>query len=171
MVIAKAAKKNPMELAELLAKKLSAGGHVFIEKAEAAAPGFVNLRLADDELAASAARALVQPRAWGTSSAGKGKTTRLDYFQLNIAKRPHVGHLRSAVIGDALKRMFLASGWHTVADTHVGDWGTQFGISLKAYKEARANKEHKDIENIEHGGDPFDALEELYRKENALIEV
>ena len=70
MVIAKAAKKNPMELAELLAKKLSAGGHVFIEKAEAAAPGFVNLRLADDELAASAARALVQPREWGTSSAG-----------------------------------------------------------------------------------------------------
>ena len=166
MIIAKVAKRNPMEFAEMLAKKLSAGGGAFIEKAEVAAPGFINITLSPDALREAAVGALAKPDAWGTSDAGRGKTVRLDYFQLNIAKRPHVGHLRSAVIGDALKRMLQASGWRAVADTHVGDWGTQFGILLKAYKENREN-----IENIERVGDPFDALEELYQKEVALMEM
>src|SRR3989338_4590863 len=100
MIIAKVAKRNPMEFAEMLAKKLSAGGGAFIEKAEVAAHGFINITLSPDALREAAAGALAKPDAWGTSDAGGGKTARLYYFQLNIAKRPHVGHLRSAVIGD-----------------------------------------------------------------------
>jgi arginyl-tRNA synthetase len=87
----------------------------------------------------------------------------LDYFQLNIAKRPHVGHLRSAVIGDALKRLLLASGYRAVSDTHVGDWGTQFGILLLAFREAG-------IDRVVIEGDPFDLLEDLYQKESQRIE-
>lgn len=165
MVLAKAVRKSPMEIAEALAGKLSAASAAFIGRAAVAPPGFVNVTLAPDAIREAAANALARSDSWGRSNAGGGKTVRLDYFQLNIAKRPHVGNLRSAVIGDALKRMFLASGWKAVADTHVGDWGTQFGILLKAYKEHR-----EDREDIEGAGDPFDALEVLYQKEVALIE-
>jgi len=165
MVLANAAKRNPMEVADILVKKLIAGSGVLIGKAEAAAPGFMNMALSPDALREAAGSVLAKPNLWGRSDAGADKTVRLDYFQLNIAKRPHVGHLRSAVIGDALKRMLLASGWRAVADTHVGDWGTQFGILLKAYKENR-----EDRENIGRAEDPFDALEKLYIDENARID-
>jgi arginyl-tRNA synthetase len=68
------------------------------------------------------------------SEIGKGKTIVLDYSSPNIAKPFHVGHLRSTVIGNALKNIFNALGYETVSINHLGDWGTQFGKLIVAYK-------------------------------------
>lgn len=151
--------------ARAIAERLRADGQDLIAAAEVAGPGFINIRLADRALIAELARALDAHDRWGWSDAGQGTTVRVEYFQLNIAKRPHVGHLRSAVIGDAIKRMLLSQGYRAVSDTHVGDWGTQFGILLLAYQEYGGR------ERVAAGGDPFDALEELYVEENARIEA
>jgi arginyl-tRNA synthetase len=68
------------------------------------------------------------------SELGKGKTVVLDYSSPNIAKPFHVGHLRSTVIGNALRNIFDALGYETVSVNHLGDWGTQFGKLIVAYK-------------------------------------
>ncbi|MBI2637618.1 MAG: arginine--tRNA ligase [Candidatus Sungbacteria bacterium] len=129
-------------------------------------PGFINFCLNEGILVSEIQKKLKQKKAFGKTSVGKGKTVLIEYFQLNIAKRPHVGHLRSAVIGDALKRMLLLSGYKAVSDTHVGDWGTQFGILLLGFKEAGMSVKDKKVL-----ADPFGVLEELYKKENEKIEA
>ena len=162
LVLARELKKNPMEVAEELVKKLS-DSETF-SRIEIARPGFLNFFIADPLLLSKLGNVIKNPDALGTSAIGSGKTVIVEYFQLNIAKRPHIGHIRSAIIGDALKRMLLASGYHAVSDTHVGDWGTQFGILLLGYKEAGADLHTKEITK-----DPFGELEEIYLAENARI--
>lgn len=130
MLVAKVLKKNPMEIAANLAKELAAVQE--FEKAEATNPGFINVVLKDDFLMSHLNEVVSAPHEMGDY--GKGKTVVVEYFQLNIAKSPHVGHLRSAVIGDSIKRMLLSQGYHAISDTHVGDWGTQFGFLLLKYK-------------------------------------
>ena len=155
-------KKNPMEIVEFLAKKLESKKW----RAEAARPGFINFYFKDNFLIPEIRKKINNKKAFGKVNKGRGKTVMVDYFQLNIAKRPHIGHLRSAVIGDALKRMFLLFGYKAVSDTHVGDWGTQFGILLLGFKEEKMNIRDKKIL-----ADPFNVLEELYKKENEKIEA
>src|SRR5262249_47711363 len=65
------------------------------------------------------------------------KTIVIDYSSPNVAKPLHVGHLRSTIIGDALKRLFQFLGHTVIGDNHLGDWGTQFGILLYGYKNFR----------------------------------
>jgi arginyl-tRNA synthetase len=162
LVLARELKKNPMEVAQELAKKLS---HPDIfSRVEVAKPGFLNFFINDVVFFRELDRVVKNPDVYGTSSTGEGKTVMIDYFQLNIAKRPHIGHIRSAIIGDALKRMFLSQGYAAVSDTHVGDWGTQFGILLLGYKEAGADLHTKEIV-----ADPFGELEEMYLAENGRI--
>ena len=156
LVLAKSAGMNPRDTASAIAERLS-NDRDLIAKVEVAGPGFINIWLPDAVLQKALGEVLTAPDAWGTSDIGKGKTVRVEYFQLNIAKRPHVGHLRSAVIGDAIKRMLLAQGYNAVSDTHVGDWGTQFGILLKGYKEFIAHGE-----SIPPDADPFEFLERIY---------
>lgn len=163
MTLAKAIKKPPMEIATEIKNQISNIKDDVFEKIEAAEPGFINFWTKDDFLLKALGGVLKNPDGWGNSDVGKGKTAIVEYFQLNIAKRPHVGHLRSAVIGDAIKRMLFAFGYKAISDTHVGDWGTQFGILLLAYKENKADKEDID-------GDPFDVFEKLYIEENGKIE-
>ena len=71
---------------------------------------------------------------FGKSEIGKGKNIVLDYSSTNIAKPFHIGHIRSTVIGDSLKRIFNFLGYKTVAVNHLGDYGTQFGMLVYAYK-------------------------------------
>lgn len=163
MLIARALKKNPMEVAERIKNAIAVDE--LIEKIEVASPGFINFFVSQRALQGALADILAYPDAWGRSDTGKGKTVMVEYFQLNIAKRPHIGHIRSAIIGDALKRMLKSHGYNAVSDTHIGDWGTQFGILLLGYKEAGADLHQQEI--IE---DPFGALEEIYLAENARIE-
>lgn len=164
--IAKVLKKPPMEVARDLAAQLATDSQQLIKKVEIAPPGFVNFWISDKFLLEKLADVLAKPDRWGKCGAGGDRTVIVEYFQLNIAKRPHIGHLRSAVIGDAVKRMLLSQGYRAVSDTHVGDWGTQFGILLLAYKEIYGKKEKSTNELV----DPFDTFEKLYIEENERIE-
>jgi len=162
LMLAKPMGRPPMEIAQELVKTLADDRW----EVSVATPGFLNFTFKDKVLVSALKDVLEAGEVWGTSNVGEGKTVMVEYFQLNIAKRPHIGHLRSAVIGDALKRIFLSQGYHAVSDTHVGDWGTQFGILLLGYKEFQLAHAKKEI--IE---DPFTFLEDIYTKENIKIEA
>ncbi len=71
---------------------------------------------------------------YGSSDMGNGKTICLDYSSINIAKRFHIGHLSTTMIGHSLRRIYDFLGYKTVGINHLGDWGTQFGKMICAYK-------------------------------------
>lgn len=144
LVLAKQLKKNPMDLAKELAAKLTDERWSI----EVAPPGFVNFKLADGFLLKEGSQALEHLDEWGKNNSGEGKTVIVEYFQLNIAKQPHIGHLRSAVIGDSLKRLLSAWGYKAISDTHVGDWGTQFGILLYEYKKLSSKEQQLAISDL-----------------------
>jgi arginyl-tRNA synthetase len=153
---------KPVDLGTEFIKKLPADSFF---TAEVAGPGFLNFRIKDGAIVKFLQEEILDNPDWGRTDIGGGKLVRLEYFQPNVAKTLHVGHLRSAIIGDALKRMFVATGHRVYSDNHLGDWGTQFGILLYGFKEL--NKEAK--EKIESGG--LEALTELYVAESAKIEA
>ena len=118
LAAAKLAKSNPRAIAEKIAARLKTDPR--FSKVEIAGPGFINLDLTDATLDALVAA----PDAAATAN---GKTALIDFGGPNVAKPMHVGHLRSAVIGDCLQRLFRANGWQVVSDIHLGDWGLQMG--------------------------------------------
>jgi arginyl-tRNA synthetase len=124
LAAAKQAKANPREIAQKIAARLKA--HPIFAKVEIAGPGFINLDVTDEALAARAV-AVADDETLGAPQTGKGKTLVIDFGGPNIAKPMHVGHLRSAIIGDSLQRLFRANGWHVTSDVHLGDWGLQMG--------------------------------------------
>jgi arginyl-tRNA synthetase len=163
MVLAKQLKKNPKELSESIIveiKKLDASG-MFSEIS--ALGGFINFTLSQTYLLTNLQTILEQGDLYGCSISGQGKTIIVEYFQNNVAKPAHVGHLRSAVIGDCLLRVFKSQGYKTISDTHIGDWGVQFGILIYAYK-TMGNKAV--IEK-----DPINELNKLYVEMSAKIEA
>ncbi|MBQ8759000.1 MAG: arginine--tRNA ligase, partial [Clostridia bacterium] len=93
---------------------------------------------------------------YGSNKDGEGKTIVIDYSSPNIAKPFHIGHLRSTVIGQSIKNLHKFSGYECVGVNHLGDWGTQFGKLIVAYKKWGSK------ERIENGG--IDALTEIYVK-------
>ncbi len=163
MAVAKVAKARPAEIAGALASKLR--DKKLFSSIKIVPPGFVNFQISDGSIREAFTSTLANPDEWGKSDVGKGKTAIVEYFQLNIAKRPHIGHLRSAVIGDAIKRLLQSRGYRTISDTHVGDWGTQFGILLLGCKDFFAEVGAKGAVS----GRPFDFYEDIYAKENTRI--
>lgn len=133
--------------------------------AEVAGPGFLNFKIKDSAILEFLKEEVLDNPDWGRTDMGANKVVRLEYFQPNVAKTLHVGHLRSAIIGDSLKRMLTATGHRVYSDNHLGDWGTQFGILLYGFKQLNAEEKNK----IENGG--LEALTELYVSENGKIEV
>ena len=132
---------NPREVAQ---KALDAGGSPdFIDKAEIAGPGFINLTVSADWLDAQLASLAAAP-ALGIPQMGAGRRVVIDYSSPNAAKQMHIGHIRSTVIGNAIDRIFRALGYEVVADNHLGDWGTQFGILIKGYRECLTDAERAD---------------------------
>lgn len=153
LVQGKEAKANPRDLAVKLAEALDLDG--VAEKPEIAGPGFLNFRLTPAYLARQ-----VEER-WANARLGVPRTTKpeslvVDYSSPNIAKEMHVGHLRSTILGDALARIYSFLGHQVIADNHIGDWGTGFGMILLGYKR------EGDPEKLRH--DPFGHLEGIYRK-------
>lgn len=130
---ARALKQNPRALAERLAPLLR---HPGIRKVEVAGPGFINLYLDDAWLAATVVTQVNTPTV-GIAQEGAGRTAIIDYSSPNVAKRMHIGHMRSTHIGHALDRMHRAAGWRVIADNHIGDWGTPFGKLLVAWRRWR----------------------------------
>ena len=116
----------------------------FVEKAEIAGPGFVNITvsgawLSERLCAMSRGETPALPRT------GEGRTVVIDYSSPNAAKQMHIGHIRSTVIGNALDRIFRALGYRVVADNHLGDWGTQFGILITGYRGFLSREERENL--------------------------
>ncbi len=124
MGAAKAAGKNPREIASEIAARLNA--HDAVVSTEVAGPGFINIRVSDAALAARA-EGVRQNEMAGAEKAPNPERIVLDFGGPNVAKPMHVGHLRSAVIGDTLQRLFKFLGDEVISDTHLGDWGLQMG--------------------------------------------
>lgn len=129
MGAAKKAKQNPRELAQRVADALA--GSTVIAQAQVAGPGFINLRLSASFLAQQL-QDMLSCDDLGIRPASQPQTVVIDYSSPNLAKEMHVGHLRSSIIGDSLARVWSYLGHTVVAQNHVGDWGTQFGM-LVAY--------------------------------------
>ena len=138
---AKAFGTNPRQAAQ---KVVDCMDTACFEKVEIAGPGFLNLTVSPDWLAAQLAALAAQPKC-GIPQTGAGKRVVIDYSSPNAAKQMHIGHIRSTVIGNAIDRIFRALGYDVVADNHLGDWGTQFGILIKGYRELLTPEERDNL--------------------------
>ncbi|MEY2878185.1 MAG: hypothetical protein RLZZ15_565, partial [Verrucomicrobiota bacterium] len=131
---AKARKLNPRAVAEQLLAAVPASLHDNYALS-IAGPGFINFTLKPAALHAwLRAHASVEHLRAGAAAAHAGQTWVVDYSSPNTAKQMHVGHLRSAVIGEAICRLLAFTGARVVRDNHLGDWGTQFGKLIYAFK-------------------------------------
>jgi arginyl-tRNA synthetase len=157
MALAKRAGRKPRDVAvEIIARLRDEPGFsdLFEPPGDPVGPGFINVRVRDDTLAAAVAAAVRDPRL-GVPPVAEPETIVLDYSSPNVAKPMHVGHIRSTVIGDALAKVLKFRGHHTITDNHLGDWGTQFGMILWGWKHCR------DDESF--AADPTAELGRLYR--------
>src|SRR5258708_4381875 len=150
LILAKEAKMKPVELATQLIAKMNVSD---FEKVEVAGPGFINFRLKPEEL--------VSKIIDSSEQITKPEKILVEYFQPNVAKPLHLGHLETAVIGDTIYRQLKYLGHQVESDTHMGDWGTQFGQLLLAYKKYGN-------EGIVES-DPINELNKLYVKINEEI--
>lgn len=142
MGIAKRAGKNPRALAEEVIKALPLPE--ILEKAEVAGPGFINLTLSKSAVAAGVC-ALAEDDKLGIAQSGAGERVVIDYSSPNVAKPMHIGHIRSTVIGNAIDRILRALGYQVIADNHLGDWGTQFGILIMGYRHFLTDDERANL--------------------------
>ncbi len=127
MAAAKAAKSNPRAVAEKIVAALQTDKT--FSKVEIAGPGFINLTVTDEYLQRHVSAIAGDERS-GVAPLFGGETVMLDYGGPNVAKPMHVGHLRSSIIGDSLRRILQFSGYKTTGDIHMGDWGTQMGMMI-----------------------------------------
>ena len=126
MAAAKKLKTNPRALAAQVVEELDIED--MAASVDIAGPGFINIQLKGEWLAAQLGNVLADPRL-GVPKDAPQKVV-LDYSHPNLAKEMHIGHLRSTVIGDAIARVLEFSGHEVVRHNHVGDWGTQFGMLI-----------------------------------------
>lgn len=130
MAASKQARKNPRDVATAIVEDLQKNG--IFSKLDIAGPGFINLNITDDFLQDFLGKVAVDDRL-GVPSLGYEYTAVLDYGGPNVAKAMHVGHLRSAIIGESVRRILNFAGYKTLGDIHVGDWGTNIGMLIDNY--------------------------------------
>ncbi len=131
--MAKKMRKNPMQIATELVEKLNEQkDELGIEKVESVG-AYCNIHLKRDLFVEKCFESLQKDK-YGVSQIGAGKTVCMDYSSPNIAKNFHVGHLRTTVIGNSLYKIYQKLGYDVVRINHLGDWGTQFGKLIVAYK-------------------------------------
>ncbi len=130
--LSKVLRKSPVQIAEELAAAVEENEH--IERIECVG-GYLNIFLNRNHFIEKTLSYILETgKDYGSSDIGKGKTIVIDYSSPNIAKPFHVGHLRSTSIGNSLYRIFEFSGYRCVGINYLGDWGTQFGKLIAAYK-------------------------------------
>jgi arginyl-tRNA synthetase len=169
LAFAKKEKQNPRALAQQVVDRLAPAIREAFEIG-LAGPGFINFRLKPAALLAwLQAYDSEEHLRTGAASARHGQTWVVDYSSPNTAKQMHVGHLRSAVIGEAICRLLAFSGARVIRDNHLGDWGTQFGKLIWAYKQAR----DRDAAALEAAiaREPIETFEQLYKDGNAAAEA
>ena len=153
MGLARTLQQNPRSIAE---RALAAAApHALVAEASIAGAGFINISIATEQLARQLEAMAVDERL-GVPAAGAGKTVVIDYSSPNVAKPMHIGHIRSTVIGNALDRLYRCLGYRVVADNHLGDWGTQFGLLIMGYRH------FLDAGQLE--ANPVEELERIYVK-------
>jgi arginyl-tRNA synthetase len=158
MVLAKQQKMNPRALAQQIIDELDLTG---LATADIAGPGFINFRILPEAYAARAA-GLIRDERLGVPAAGTGKTVVVDFSAPNVAKPMHVGHIRSTIIGDSLARIARFLGFKVIADNHIGDWGTQFGMIIYGWNHF--------LDEQALAADPIPELVRVYRKVNATTQ-
>lgn len=131
--LGKIKKENPLKIAGGLAKKISDSSAGIFKKVEAVPPGFLNFLVSDNIIRQELEEILKLKEKYGTGEK-KSKTIIVEYSSPNIAKPMTVGHLRSTIIGQAIANLLKFQGYKVVKMNHPGDWGTQFGALLCAYK-------------------------------------
>ena len=143
--LAKVLRKAPPMIAADIAKEI--GGNALFEKVEPV-NAYVNMFIDKQEFARLTLSAVCeQGAAYGNTEGGKGKTAIVEYSSPNIAKPFHIGHIRSTVIGASIAKLYEATGWDVVRLNHLGDYGTQFGKMIVAYRRW-GNKEDVEREPI-----------------------
>jgi arginyl-tRNA synthetase len=158
MPLGKRLGRPPRDLATEIVARLQVSD--WCEAPQVEGPGFINLRLKTEWLAAAATKALADDRL-GVDRVAQPRTFVLDYSSPNVAKPMHVGHIRSTVIGDSLKRTLTFLGHRVIADNHIGDWGTQFGMIIYGYKHF--------LDDAAYRTHPVEELGRLYRLVNQLV--
>ena len=131
LAAAKQYKCAPIMIAKAVAEKLDAADYDMVE---AVMPGFINLKLSGKFLTDYLEEMRTSPD-FGVEKPGEGKTCVVDYGGANVAKPLHIGHLRPAIIGEALKRLHKFMGYNTIGDVHLGDWGLQMGLIIAELQE------------------------------------
>jgi arginyl-tRNA synthetase len=157
LILFKSAKLNPQELAQKIIENISVD---YFDKVELAGPGFINFFVKKDFLIAETQ---VLADQGPVKYSKKNQKILVEYFQPNIAKPMHIGLLRNSIIGDALARILTYVGYDVESDTHMGDWGTQFGLLLLAYKK------YGNFEEVSK--DPINKLNELYVRINKDVDA
>ncbi|MFT7517970.1 MAG: arginyl-tRNA synthetase [Kiritimatiellia bacterium] len=176
--LGKALRTNPRAVAEAVMAALPPND--IVESANVAGPGFINFRLHNAFLGDDVRDRPSAP-SFGADLVVAGRTMVIDFSSPNIAKRMHVGHLRSTIIGDAINRLYRYLGWTVVSDNHIGDWGTPFGKLIVAWARWRDDDAYAD-DNVgelqrlyqlfgERSRDDDGALIELARAETAKLQA
>ena len=130
--LAKTLKKSPQAIAEEIKEKIKIDNNV-VEKIEVLG-GYINFYINKKLLAKEVLEEIANKEEYGKSEIGKGKNIVIDYSSPNIAKPFHIGHLRTTLIGNSLYRIYKYLGYKTIGVNHLGDYGTQFGKMIEAYK-------------------------------------
>ncbi|MHC3473222.1 arginine--tRNA ligase [Streptomyces sp. 7R007] len=167
LALAKKAKANPRELATRVVAGITTGE--LIEDVEVSGPGFLNITIGDRAIVENlAARYADDTGRLGVPYADSPGTTVIDYAQPNVAKEMHVGHLRSAVIGDAVVRLLEFTGESVIRRHHIGDWGTQFGMLIQYLDEHPHELDHEAGEVS--GEEAMSNLDRLYKAARKLFD-
>ncbi|RMB82160.1 arginine--tRNA ligase [Streptomyces shenzhenensis] len=163
LALAKKAKANPRELATEVVSQVVTGD--VIEDIEVSGPGFLNIAVGDGAITRNLAeRYADETDRLGVPYAPAPGTTVIDYAQPNVAKEMHVGHLRSAVIGDAVVQILEFTGENVVRRHHIGDWGTQFGMLIQYLDEHPHELDHKaGADAAVSGEEAMSNLDRLYK--------
>ncbi len=134
MAAVKEYKKAPIMIAEDVANKLREDANSMFSSIEAVKPGFLNFKLKEDFLASYVSEMQKDEGRFGCDKTANPKTIMIDYGGPNVAKPLHVGHLRSAIIGESIKRIGKYMGHNVIGDVHLGDWGLQMGLIITELK-------------------------------------
>ena len=134
MAAAKQYHKAPFMIADAVAEQLQ--DNAMFSMVDSVKPGFLNLKL-DETYLAEYLQEMQEDERYGCEKVAEPKTIIVDYGGANVAKPLHVGHLRSAVIGESVKRMSRYIGHEVIGDVHLGDWGLQMGLIITELKERK----------------------------------
>ena len=171
LAAAKQYKCAPIAIANAVVSKLDANDYSLVE---AVMPGFINLKLSASFLQAYLEEMRTEED-FGVEKIGAGKTIVVDYGGPNVAKPLHIGHLRSAIIGEALKRLYKFMGYHAIGDIHLGDWGLQMGLIITELQERKPELPYFDPDYTgEYPAEPpftITELEEIYPAASAKKKV